>query len=198
MLPTELQAVFTEFDIIDYRITHFPDKKMEVFLIGYPASKTKDSWESEESAEVGDTMRQALRKATRELYEAATALGSQRTRPDTPRPRRKEIEICPGFKWPGETRDDFQYVWALDAAGVRHQINSDSFIELMISINRSRPKEVWRTMKRLQQATKWCRARIQGREKAARNVLCGQKWAQDAYTELESESVLAVLREEFN
>jgi hypothetical protein len=190
MLPVELESILAEVDVIDYRLTHCSDKKIEVFIVGYPASRTKDAWESEASAEVGETMRQALRKATRELYEAATALGAQRTRPDTPRPRRKEIELCPGFRWPSETRDDFQYVWALDVAGVKHQVNSESFIELMINVNRARPKEVLRTMRRLQQAAKWCRARIQGREKAARNVLCMQKWAQDAYTEIEAESVL--------
>lgn len=206
MLPPELQTVFAEFDIIDYKITHFADKKMEVHLVGYPASKTKDSWESEESAEIGDTMRHALRKAARELYEAAFALGTQKTKPATPRPRRKEIEVCPGFRWPSETRDEFQYVWALDPTGVRHLINSDSFLEVMIETNGARPRDVLRTVRRLQQAEKWCRARIQGRERAARNIMSMQtrtrkaygRLEQEAYTELQAESVLDVLREEFN
>lgn len=132
------------------------------------------------------------------------------TEPATPLPRPRVFELAPGVWWPnykGKADVDDWYVISFDnpptsfgrrlwAGGgqvysVTYYGSSKDAAEFFLEKCRFQPRLALRTLRRIQAASAWCRARAEGRRRMAEEILRQQAGAVEA---LEAEEVLLGLK----
>jgi hypothetical protein len=187
ILPFEVLDLISKYDIFDYSMTATSNGQLELRLKGTVRDAPKRPHN-----ETTTTMRIALKTAAQELQEAALSLTTQVTTPDTPLPRRRSIEICPGWVWPAtQLYNQYEMYFVVEATNPRNwwSVSSDGFMDVIIETNHAMPNDVYKSIKRLKQATRWCYDRIESRIKAAENLLNDEGQAK-AYDKMLRDRVL--------
>lgn len=141
-----------------------------------------------------------LSDALKDLERAVKEL-QQPTVPSTPMPRPKFFHITDLVVWPyfqkskvsNSTFLYYTYVTVYGKGGgeYRRDLTSDDLPEKILSDCEYQPAKVLRALRRIQAATEWCRRRVDGRRRAAEEILRQQ---QKAVEDLEAEAAMTALK----
>lgn len=138
-----------------------------------------------------------LTVALGELYVAGDALAKE-TIPATPEPRPRLFHILPHLVWPYcECEED--KVVEVDWTRIKWYSTGTYLIKHQESAMAKKfardcgwqPRKILRALRCIQAATAWCEARIEGRKRAAGEILRQQQSAIEA---LEAEAVMAAMK----
>ncbi len=130
-----------------------------------------------------------LKQALRELSRAAKALADE-TSPATPEPRPRIFQFAPGITWP-RVRDGVNWGLVVDGSSGAGWGYLESVARQILNQSRGQPRLILRALRRIQAATAWCRARAEGRRRAAQEILRQQAKAAEA---LEAEAAMSALQ----
>ena len=138
-------------------------------------------------------MQDLLAEALGELRNAAQEMFG-RTIPAVPLPRPRVFTIAPGVTWPSTERTEAQFLGILvwkhpEERGVgelpytRYSLTISGpakIAAIVLERCKYQPRLVLRALRRIQAAAAWCRARAEGRRRAAREILRQQARAEAA------------------
>lgn len=179
VIPSEILELLTRYEIHDYRISLDTFGGVEITLKGVTTVAPKRPY-----SEPLETMRVAVHQAVEELQRAGQQLREQITTPNTPIPRHQPVAICPGWRWPAVMAPDqceLYCVSAFENANNWWPVSCVEVVDLIIESNKAVPTDVLKSIKKIKRATRWCKERMEGRERAAMNLLdeTAQKRAYD-------------------
>lgn len=139
-----------------------------------------------------DELKKLLTEELRELWELVQALEKQKTVPYTRLPRPRFFQLAPGVTWPATTYRDGVEWNAIETTDRIQYLAYPHYIahDLGEAVG-WQPRKVMHTIRQIRAAKQWCRNRIEGREREAREILKQQKkWADM----VESEIAIRALR----
>lgn len=179
IIPSEILELLTRYEIHDYHIALDTFGGVQITLKGVTTVAPKRPY-----SEPLETMRIAVKQAVEGLQQAGQQLREQITTPNTPIPRHQPVEICPGWRWPAVMAPDQCELYCtsqLENANNWWPVGCTEFVDLLIEANKAVPTDVLKSIRKIKRATKWCRERMDGRERAAMNLLeeTAQKKAYD-------------------
>lgn len=119
-----------------------------------------------------EALQEVVKAILGELFDAVRALQLP-TFPPTRLPRPKVFQITPNISWP-YVRQDGQVLWKhFSIGGVAQEFGWADTITMvhLISEEAADLKGYKRAIVRLEQALRWCRKRIEGRQREAKEIL---------------------------
>ncbi|MBT9258227.1 MAG: hypothetical protein KM310_00510 [Clostridiales bacterium] len=113
------------------------------------------------------------------------------TYPATPLPRFRRFELARGIAWPRDTDTQSKFdLYYLEVGGRIFTITSSDLAEKIVDLSEGKPRHILRSIRRIEAAAEWCRARAEGRKRMAEEILRQQKRAKEV---LDAEIALMVL-----
>lgn len=120
-----------------------------------------------------------IRSAVTDLQKAGSAL-EEATVPQTNMPRPRIFEITDSITWPYIATDENKIYWQNIQVGARRGLYYISTGDVSRYIGDTcgwEPRKVLRAVRRLQAAAAWCRARADGRQRMAQEIVRQQSRA---------------------
>lgn len=139
------------------------------------------------------TATRLLQAALVQLLDAARRLENLETDPKVPRPRPRTFYFGAGWRWPSRKHGvawDTAERW--DGGHVGGILGLYWLAPSLWNDLGGQPRRVLRALRRIQAATAWCEARMEGMRQAAAEIVRQQQAAEDA---LQAEAALQALKE---
>jgi hypothetical protein len=133
---------------------------------------------------IREMLREEIAAAIQQLRDAAKGLVRQSVTPPTPLPRARVFYIAPGVQWPGPKHSGPHPFYCMGIPSPDGEVYPISLwdgnvTERIGGICQWQPREVLRAVRRLEAAAAWCRARAEGRRRAAQEIVRQQARAME-------------------